>query len=116
MSKCTCPKPSNWYVTWCSLCDGPSFMRHADAPPAVQPVDYTYIPTDQMPGELLITTTTGTSWLPVWPNTSQAAKPQPRPPLTDKQQQQASGIARAVGNLSRHEHRLGAARFSPEGV
>jgi hypothetical protein len=35
------------------------------------------------------------------------------PSLTDKQQQQAEGVARAVRNLSQVEHRVGAARWEP---
>jgi hypothetical protein len=35
------------------------------------------------------------------------------PPLSDKQQQQASGLARAVANLNQHEPRCGSSRWVP---
>lgn len=35
------------------------------------------------------------------------------PVLTERQQQQAEGIARALKNLSHYEHRLGASRYQP---
>lgn len=56
------------------------------------------------------------SRLPPWPNTSQQPKPvedKPRQQLTDAQQAQGEGVARAVDNLNSHEHRLGSSRWQP---
>jgi hypothetical protein len=47
-----------------------------------------------------------------WPNTSQQPKPV-KPQLSEKQEREGQGIARAVQNLNDHEKRLGASRWHP---
>jgi hypothetical protein len=59
------------------------------------------------------------AWVPVMPpdntvpDSARQIYDMGRPKLNDRQRDQADGVARAVGNLSHFEPRLGAARFQP---
>jgi hypothetical protein len=116
MSKCTCyADDPTVTIHWCSQCDDQPLAIHQ--PPALlpDPQGCTCANQPQWCDFCLAShRRIEAAWVAeFYPPKDNCVQQPPKPQLSEKQEREGQGIARAVKNLTFHESRLGASRWHP---